>query len=202
MSDLFESIIERFILASTGFERKLRAVRPGQWACPTPCPEWDVRKLVNHMTQGNLNYVRLLHGATSAEFMRFRDADALADDPVGAFGWSAHECTEAFAQPGALLRVLDYPLGQLAGRQALAVRVTDSTFHTWDLARAIGADEELDATLVRWIDDHLERIYSGLAETPTSAGSAHRFFAAPKGDLPSGSSRQDRLLHLMGREPS
>lgn len=201
VTDPFESVIERFILASAGFENTLRMVRPGQWAWPTPCAEWNVRKLVNHMAQGNLNYVRLLHGSTGAEFMRFRDADALAGDPAGAYCRSVRECAEAFAQPGALQQILDYPLGQVAGRQALAVRTVDSAIHTWDLARAIGADDELDAILVAWTDDHLEAIYSGLAEAPASAGSAHRFFAAPKGGLPPGSSRQHRLLRRMGREP-
>ena len=102
----------------------------------------------------------------------------------------------------ALQRILDYPLGRVTGRQALAVRTTDSTIHTWDLARAIGVDDTLDAGLVGWIDEHLDEIYAGLAETPVSADSTHRFFAAPGGDPGAGASTQDRLLHRMGRAPS
>jgi uncharacterized protein (TIGR03083 family) len=80
-----EALIDRFVLSSAEFDRKLRAVRPGQWAWPTPCTEWDVRQLVNHMTRGNPSYVRLLQGGTSAEFVDLRDADALGTDPVGAY---------------------------------------------------------------------------------------------------------------------
>ena len=176
-------------------------MRSGQWEWPTPCTDWNVRHLVNHMTRGNLNYVGLLRGGTRAEFLRLRDADALGADPVGAYARSVRECAEAFDRPDALQRILDYPLGPVTGRQALAVRTTDATIHTWDLARAIGDDEDLDAGLVAWIDDHLEDIYAGLAETPVAVDTTHRFFAAPQGVLAEGASRQDRLLRRMGRTP-
>jgi hypothetical protein len=97
--------------------------------------------------------------------------------------------------------VLDYPLGQVAGQQALAVRTTDTIIHTWDLARAIGADDTLSPDLVAWASDHLGEIYDGLAETPVAAKTAHRFFAAPSGELPASAPQQHYLLHRMGRRP-
>jgi len=198
---VFEEIIDRFISSSSEFEQKLVAVHPCQWSWPTPCTEWNVRQLVNHMTQGNLNYVRLLSGATRAEFLRLRDADALGADPLGAYARSVRECAAAFTCPGALEQVLDYPLGQVAGQQALVVRTTDTIIHTWDLARAIGADDTLSPDLVAWASDHLGEIYDGLAETPVAAKTAHRFFAAPSGELPASAPQQHHLLHRMGRRP-
>lgn len=199
MADFSEGLVDRFVRASAGFEGRLGAVGPEHWTRPTPCTEWNVRQLVNHMTRGNLGYVRLLRGGSGAEFLRLRDADALGADPVGAYRRSVQECAEAFADPGAFQRVLDYPLGKVTGRQALAVRTTDTVVHTWDLARAVGADDTLDGDLVAWTDDFLEDIYAGLAETPTAAETTHRFFAAPDGTLAPDASRQDRLLHRMGR---
>jgi uncharacterized protein (TIGR03086 family) len=201
MVDSLAGPLDRFVLSSAAFERRLRAVRSEQWAWPTPCTDWNVRQLVNHMARGNLNYAGLLRGGTSAEFLRLRDADALGTDPVGAYARSVRECAEAFARPDALQRILDYPLGQVTGRQALAVRTTDATIHTWDLARAIGVDDDLDVGLVAWIDDHLEDIYAGLPETPVAVDTTHRFFAAPEGVLADDASRQDRLLRRMGRTP-
>lgn len=58
----FEGIVARFVSSSGAFGQKLAAVGPGQWNWATPCTEWNVRQLVNHMTQGNLNYIRLLDG--------------------------------------------------------------------------------------------------------------------------------------------
>jgi uncharacterized protein (TIGR03086 family) len=130
-----------------------------------------------------------------------RDVDALGRDPVGAYVRSVQVCTEAFTRPETLQRVLDYPLGQVSGQQALAVRTTDTTIHTWDLARALGVDDTLTPDLVAWINDHLDEIYAGLAETPIAVETTHRFFAAPEGALTHEASKQDRLLHRMGRKP-
>ncbi|MCX4091416.1 TIGR03086 family metal-binding protein [Nocardia sp. alder85J] len=201
MTDCFDRIVERFVLSSNGFERTLRAVRPGQWDRPTPCAEWNVRRLVNHVVRGNLNYVHLVRGGTGTEFLRQRDVDALGTDPVTAFTRSVSTCAAAFSRPGALQQELDYPLGQVAGQQALAVRTTDTTIHTWDLARAVDVEETLDPGLVAWITDHLGEIYADLPETPTASHTTHRFFAAPRSNSADDVSQQDRLLVLMGRNP-
>jgi uncharacterized protein (TIGR03086 family) len=188
----FADVTDRYARASAEFEPLLRAVR--DWTAPTPCAEWDVRALVNHMARGNLNYALLAEGGPAAEFLRLRDADALGANPVGAFAESVRACADAFTRPGALERILDYPLGRIPGAQALAVRTADSVIHTWDLARAIGADDTLDGDLVAWADDGLDEIYAGLAE------STARFFARPAGEP--GPTRQDRLLFRMGRQTS
>jgi uncharacterized protein (TIGR03086 family) len=198
----WDGLIDRFATASDGFAHRLRAVGSDGWTRPTPCSAWNVHQLVNHVTQANRNYVRLLSGGTAAEFLTMRDFDALGSDPLGAYTASVQACADAFAEPGAFQHMLDHPLGRLLGRQALAVRTTDTTIHTWDLARAVGADETLNADLVAWIDEHLLEIYAGMAEMPTSEVTTHRFFAAPVGVLPDEASVQDRLLHRMGRVPA
>ena len=159
-----------------------------------------MRALANHVTRGNLNYIALLQGGTAADFLRMRDADAMGSDPVDAFIRSAGSCAAAFAEPGALQRHLDYPLGRASGQQLLAVRTVDSLVHTWDLARAMNADEILDHTLVDWAGVNLRDIYWGLRETPTAADTTHRFFAAAA-SAPGDASTQDRLLIRMGRIP-
>jgi diacylglycerol O-acyltransferase / wax synthase len=35
------------------FDRRLRAVEPGEWSLETPCAGWTVRDLVNHVVGGN-----------------------------------------------------------------------------------------------------------------------------------------------------
>ena len=187
MGSAFDGILDRYSLASSEFRRRLETVRADQWAGPTPCTEWNVRQLVNNMTRGNLNFAGLLNGGTAAEFLRLRGADALGADPLAAYTRSVQECAEAFARPGALQQVVDYPLGRVPGEQALAIRTTDSTIHTWDLARALGADDTLSPDLVAWIGDHIEDIYAGLVETPTATETTHRFFALPCPDPRRGS---------------
>lgn len=165
VTDSFADIVSRFTLASKDFEHRLAAVRADQWTWPTPCSEWNVRQLVCHMTRGNLMYIDLVGGGTSEQFLRLRDVDALGGDPLESYRHSVRDCAAAFSQPTALDRILNYPLGSVPGRQSLAVRTMDTVIHTWDLARAIGADEQLDLGLVNWIDDHLAEIFAGLADS-------------------------------------
>jgi uncharacterized protein (TIGR03086 family) len=190
-----DDIIRRFRVASGGFAARLADVQAGDWERATPCTEWNVRQLVNHVTRGNFNYAALVRGAGAADFLRMRDVDALGGDPAAAFERSADECADAFDGVSDLM--LDYPLGRIRGAQALAVRTTDTVVHTWDLARAIGGDERLDPDLVAWIDAEFDVIYAGLAETPVSADTTHRFFKAPTGTA--GPTAQKRLLYRMGR---
>ena len=183
--------LDRYRRASDGFARVLASMRADQLHRPTPCTEWDVRQLVNHMTRGNLDYVLLASGGSRAEFLAQRDQDALGGPVLTAYGKSVRECAAAFGVPGVLDRVLDYPLGPVTGRQALEVRTVDSVIHTWDLARALGSPDALDPELVGWIGRELPSIYAGL-------DGMERFFAPPIAPVESDSD-QDRLLRLFGR---
>ena len=44
--------LEMLALADEGFEERLRRVGDGNWQRPTPCAEWDVYRLVNHVVVG------------------------------------------------------------------------------------------------------------------------------------------------------
>lgn len=184
--------LDRYERAAAGFARVLARMRPAQLSAPTPCPEWDVRQLVNHMTRGNLNYALLASGGSGSEFLALRDRDALGGEVLIAYGNSVRECAASFRGPGVLDRVLDYPLGKVTGRQALAVRTADSVIHTWDLARALGVADTLDPALITWILTDLPAIYAGL--------DAAAFFGPP---LPAAEtdSDQERLLRRFGRTP-
>jgi uncharacterized protein (TIGR03086 family) len=182
-------IIERLLVAAEGFERRLRAVEPDQWTHPTPCAEWNVRQLVNHVVWGNrLNRILIVEPAAAAEHRRNRDADLLGDDPLTAFTDSTTLCAEAFREhPDAQLA---YPTGDIPADRALALRATDVLVHTWDLARAIGADETLDADLVAWAEANLANSFGDMLDLPG-------VFAPPAGATPA--DVQARLLHRLGR---
>lgn len=211
----------RFRRASEGFAARLRLVRPDQWDWPTPCAEWSVRQLTSHMARGNLSYTRLVEGGSGAEFLRLRDADAAGADPAAAYADSVRVAAAAFGRPGALDRTLDYPLGPISGHQALDIRTADTIVHTWDLARAIDADERLGADLVNWVSGNLAQIYAGLPDTPADPAASDRFFGRPievpetgapgpgapetgapgTGAPETDTAAQDRLLRQMGRSP-
>ena len=183
-------IIERYLTAAAGFESRLRAIGEQQWTSPTPCTEWNVRQLVNHVVTGDqLNHILLTDPEAAAEFRRTRNVDRLGDDPLKAFAESSRLCVEAFrAHPDAELA---FPMGPISTDRAVDLRATDVLVHTWDLARAIGADEVLDAELVAWAGDTVAATFAGLADIPG-------VFATPTGEAPH--SPQDALLHRLGRD--
>jgi uncharacterized protein (TIGR03086 family) len=185
MADFDERVVDLYVAASAGFGRRLGDV--ADWAAATPCSEWDVRQLVNHVVRGNLNYVALLEGASAAEFLRLREVDALGDDPVGAYERSVRGFVDAFR--GTPNKTLDYPLGRIAAGQGVAIRAADTVIHTWDLARATAGEETLEPALVDWMDENLAAIYHGL-------DGMERFFGTSERTV---ESKQDGLLRRMGR---
>jgi len=178
--------------ADDGFTQRLALVRPDQWAAPTPCTEWDVRALVNHVVGANRRYTMLLHGATTDEVEATRAVDHLGDDPVASFAVTEAELKAAFAEPGAMARTANHGAGERTGAQLLEMRVVDIAVHTWDLARAIGAGESLDPDVVA---------FALTFQDTFDAGRRRGAFAAPPGKTPVGSSAQARLLYLAGRRP-
>ena len=79
-------LLGRYRRGAQRFARVLARMRPSQLSAHTPCAEWDVRQLVNHMARGNLNYALLASGGSSSEFLALRDQDALGGEPLTAYG--------------------------------------------------------------------------------------------------------------------
>lgn len=174
------------------FGTRLKLVHTEHWHLPTPCEEWDVRELVNHVVGGAVRYTMLLHGATAEEVVATRVLDHLAGDPVEAFERRAQEVTCAFREPGALSRTVHHPAGDRTGKELLELRITEFAVHAWDLARAIGADEQIDPSLV---DEMCRRL--SIAGTRMERGG----YFDPPTSAPNSASPLIRLLHLTGRRP-
>ncbi|MEA3186038.1 MAG: hypothetical protein QOJ74_2515, partial [Ilumatobacteraceae bacterium] len=75
-----------------------------QWTLTTPCEDWTVRDLLNHIVAGNLWAAELGRGRTIAEVGSALDGDMLGTDPVNAYDRSAESAAAAFEAPGALDR--------------------------------------------------------------------------------------------------
>lgn len=185
------SALHREALAATGLV--VGSIGPQDWSKPTPCAEWDVRDLLNHLVAGNLWAAELAAGATIEEVGDHLDGDVLGDDPAGAYDRSAESAAAAFERPGALEAPCAVSYGPVPGSVYAGHRFIDVLVHGWDLATAIGGDIALPAPLVAAciaVVEPQEQMLgdSGAFGSPTDPGR--------------GVEGQTRLLAMLGRAPS
>ncbi len=126
--------VEQLGLAFAAVGDLITKVRPEQWSAPTPCTDWTVRRLVNHLIGMNRVFAALLADEPAPRSA----ADHVEDDPAGAYRDSAARLQAAFDAPGVLERTYSGPLGAATGAERLQIRLYDLLAHGWDLAQATG----------------------------------------------------------------
>lgn len=109
-------------------------VRDDQWEQPTPCAEWSVLDVVQHLTAGNHLFASALLGDDPSP----SDAGLRSDEAGPAYRESAEALLAAFGSPGVLERVVVVPFGAVPGVVALHLRLVEALVHGWDVARATG----------------------------------------------------------------
>jgi uncharacterized protein (TIGR03086 family) len=161
-------------------------VRPDQFEHATPCTEWDVRALINHVVGGNLRFAAMVAGEAGPD----GGEDVLGGDPLASFENSFARLCEAFDRPGFLGQAFMTPLGEGPGALLVEMRVVELTIHTWDVAAATGRARDLDPELVGLAD-------SVLRSRPIPRGVGGPF--APEQPSALGATDADRLAAFAGR---
>jgi uncharacterized protein (TIGR03086 family) len=183
-------IVGLFRRAANSFGERVHGVRDDQWSGPTPCTEWDVRTLVNHLVYEMRWAVPLFEGSTIADVGDRFEGDLLGDDPVAAWDDAGAAAVSAVTEPGVMRRIVHLSFGDVPGEEYAWQLFADLTVHGWDLARATGQDEMIDPALLgplaKWFADH--------AEGYRSSGST-----APRPPVADDADDQTRLLADFGR---
>lgn len=164
----------------------IACVRLDQIEHATPCTEWDVRALIDHVVDGNLRFAAMVAGEPGPD----GGEDVLAGDPLASFQSSFSRLCEAFDHPGFLGQAFPTPLGEGSGALLVEMRVVELTIHTWDIAAAIGRPRDLDPELVDFAG-------SVLRSRPIPRGVGGPF--APERPCPPGAADADRLAAFAGR---
>lgn len=180
---------DAFRRASDGFMQRARQIRPEQWSAATPCSEWDVRALVNHVGGEYLWVEELMAGKTIADVGDRLNGDVLGDDPLATLERARSAAVAALEQPGALERTVHLSFGDTPAVAYAQQMIIDSVIHAWDLARGIGADDTLDPEMV-------ELAYAELGPQAEQWRSGGVFGPAT---APADDSTQAKLLALTGR---
>ena len=159
------------------FDARVGQIGDDQWQAATPDEDWAVRDLVNHIVGEDLWAPLLLAGSTIAEVGDRFDGDVLGADPRAAWAAASAGAVRAVGEPGVMDRIVHLSFGDFPGREYTLQLFADHLIHAWDLARAIGADEQLDeelASCATWFEP-MEEAYRGagaIAARPPVPGDA------------------------------
>jgi uncharacterized protein (TIGR03086 family) len=173
----------RYARVADGFEARLARIPDDAWSAPTPCADWSVRDLVGHVISVHRHVIGGMVGDLAAPAT---DADLMA-----AWRAATADVRSSLADPERARapvegRFAPMPLEDLVGR----LLCIDTVVHTWDLARATGQPEPLDAPAVTIAFDGIRP-----ADEAIRAGGGF----GPKLEPPPGADEQTRFLCFLGR---
>jgi uncharacterized protein (TIGR03086 family) len=163
----------------------IAGVRSDQLGNSTPCPDWTVRDLLDHM-------IGVVTGLGAAAAGSERQPFALAADPAAQFDVSSAAALAAWRSPGVLDRVVDGGAGPMPGRVLAGINLLDTATHTWDLATATGQPAELP-------DDVAAAALEASQQIISPEVRVGRF--GPECTAPDGSGPTERLVAYLGRQP-
>jgi uncharacterized protein (TIGR03086 family) len=167
-------------------------VRPGQFGEPTPCAEWDVRTLLNHLILWtSYSLERRAHGESVVPELMEKD---FAAEPAFAAGYRSQldRALAAWAEPAVWDQELNVMGSATPASDVAALIVAEMVLHGWDLAVATGQAYPVDDTAATAALTAVEanadlfRQYKGFGE-PVSV--------APDAPV------LDKTLALSGRDP-
>lgn len=152
-----------------------------QLDAPTPCEQWDVRTLLNHMLQTQ-HYFRDSAQGKDAELTP-NPPELIGNDPVSRFETARADMLRVFGAHG----VVDQT-GPMLG-----IAFSDMLLHGWDLAQATGQD----ATMPEGLPEAAYQMIHGRFTDEQRKG-----VFAPEVEVGRDASAQDRLLAYTGRDPA
>jgi uncharacterized protein (TIGR03086 family) len=165
-------------------------VSDDQYRASTPCPDYDVRALMNHLVAGNLMFGALARG--EALDLSVFEQEHLDDDPSAAYRRTAELALSGWQRPGALEENLAF--GNMPGSTVIKMHLVEALAHGWDLATATEQDPNLDPRLAQIALDAMH-------EMPEQMVRGGGFFG-DEVPVDQGAPAADRLVAFLGRDPA
>lgn len=175
-------VIDLFDRATTWTQGKIASLTPEQLDAQTPCEDWDVRALLNHLLAGQRMFVRSARGEERAAPPSGQPPDLVGDDPAAQFEAARRESLDAFRAAGD------------DQARLIGIAFADSLIHGWDLAKATGQDATMPGDLAAAAYGLLEGRISDEARGPGKP-------FAPGVEVAADASAQDKLVAYCGRTP-
>jgi uncharacterized protein (TIGR03086 family) len=167
----------------------IRTVRQEDLAKPTPCAEWDVRALLNHMVGVCQTYAAVFRGQPVD--LPSAAAEAASEPPAAVYSQAAAALLAAMQAPGALKGTLPQPFRELPRAMGAQICVSDQMVHTWDLAQALGRPYTMPEDLATATLELARQVPESDLRGPQAFG--------PAVECPPDAPAQARLLAFAGR---
>jgi uncharacterized protein (TIGR03086 family) len=175
-------VLQQLDLTGTALGSVVGGIAPEQLDNPTPCEEFTVRDVLEHMIGGATMFTAVFTGNAPTE--------PDLSEPLRAVGPCLVGLVSAINEPGALDRTVTAPRGEVSGADLAQFIVLDGTVHGYDLATATGLPYAPDDALV----EHLIA-YAGPALAGMRNGETFKEATQP----PPGATPIQRLAALTGR---
>ena len=166
-------------------------VDASQLSAPTPCTEFDVRALLNHMIGGNHQFVKIAAGEAGDSMPA--TGDFVVNDALTPYRKSADAVSQAWSEPSVLEKTVHLPFAEVPGAVAIGIHTVETIVHGWDLATATGQPTELDPELCAVAWEHCKDIDDSFRGPGRPFG--------PAVNAPAGASDTARLMAWLGRQP-
>ena len=181
-------VADRYRKVAGGFAERVNAVPENAWDNPAPCDGWVARDVVRHMVEWMPAFLAsgsdialpqgpsVDHDPASAWIVMSDGVQAVLDDPEISAQTFSHERA-----------------GEHRVDDAIGMFFTgDVLVHTWDLARATGLDETLDA-------DEVAAMYEGMEPLDEMLRASGQYGARVL--VPDDADVQTKLIAFSGRQP-
>lgn len=180
--------VERIERATAVASEKVGGVTTDDLSKPTPCSEFDVRGLLNHVIGG----LGMLTAAARGEKAEMPQGDQFGSSPGKEYDARRAALLDALRGDAVLDRPWEMPFGTLPGQVMAGIAFMEHLTHAWDVAKATGQDTTLPTELVAECMELVTPMESML-RTPGVCG--------PAVAVPDDAPIQDRFIAFMGREP-
>jgi len=179
------------VIATT--DKVVKGTEPSQLSLPSPCAEWTVRDVLNHITGGSTMFaVCVEEGSVPDDLLgKLMGGDNLGDDYVGAWEAASTRAVAAFEVPGALDKMMKLPFGEMPAGVALNIAVFDVLTHAADIASA--TNQTIDNTAL--VEKAMEVGHQMIGPDLRVPG-----IFEPEQPAPEGATPTVRLLAFAGRK--
>ena len=186
-------LVALFKRSTDRFGGLVESIDDAAWDNDTPCSDWNVRELVNHVVGEQLWAPHLLGGETIADVGDRYDGDVLGSDPKATWRSSIAPSVGAF-EGADLDGTVHLSYGDEQTSEYLVQMLTDAAVHGWDLAKGIDADADpgIDDETATLLLEHWRKHEAMIRGSGMFGDNV---------TVPDDASPQDKLLALLGRTP-